>query len=160
MTFTRHWGRPGQGGTLTPTDLRDDYLLLPTRARQVPADAVLTLDRRDKPAANERVWLPVKDVEAAYGHQLVEGTVTARKDKYIIVKLGERLSLASLNGAPVISQRTGQVIGALSRGGRLGEQTLLILTPARALRQAMREAESAMPLIDAFAAADNNDKSG
>jgi hypothetical protein len=151
MTFTRHWGKPGKGGTLNPADLREDYLLLPAEASHVPGESILKLDWRNQPAAREPVWLPVKDVDAPQGHRLIEGKVTARQAKYIIVTLNQRLSLASLNGSPVISQKTGRVIGALSRGGRLGESTLLILTPAEALRHAIDRAEGYPPLNEAFA---------
>ena len=153
VTFTRHWGEPGQGGSLAPTDLRDDYLLLPAKQHRVPAKAPLELDPRASPNRNERVWLPVKDIDAANGYRAVKGKVISNQTKkFIVVDLQQQLPLESLNGSPVISQQTGKVVGVLSRGGRLGENTFLILTPVSALRQAIADAEQTIPLTKAFAA--------
>jgi len=78
--------------------------------------------------------------------------VTSRSG-YLIVDLDREVKLTSLNGAPVLSQRSGKVVGALSRGGGTAEGSrLLVLTPASALREAMREAERFPPLEDAFSA--------
>jgi hypothetical protein len=153
ITFTRAWGKPGDGGSMNPPDLREDYLLLPATPRRMPQDAaVLELDERPAPAEGERVWLPVKNVKATHGYRTFAGTVTAAKDTFISVSLDKPLRLASLNGSPVISQKTGKVIGALSRGGRrLDGKTMLVLTPAEALRDAIQRAESTPSLRRSFA---------
>ena len=153
VTFTRHWGEPGAGGSMQPLNLRGDYLLLPAKRSYVPSQAVLELDARPAPERGERVWLPVKAVDSPHGYRPVQGKVISKDtQKFVVVDLGEHLALASLNGSPVISQRTGKVVGALSRGGEIGDRTLLILTPAEALREAIAAADETIPLEEAFEA--------
>ena len=151
-TFTRHWGPPGDGGSLQPADLTGDYLLMPASEGMIPDKSILTLDERPEgPARGERVWLAVKDLEAEHGYRTEPGVVAMSRDKFIVVAPDTSLPLASLNGAPVISQQTGGVIGTLSRGAkRESESDLLVLTPASAIRQALRRAERFPSLEQAF----------
>ena len=131
------WGPPGNDGTDTPTlDLRRDYLLMPVQDR-VPDEQVLELDPRAKPEVKERIWFPDKDKAVPSGYRVVTGTVVAADVKYISVILDQPITLVSQSGSPIISQATGRVIGTLSRGGRERGKTLLILTPASALLEAL-----------------------
>jgi hypothetical protein len=152
VTFTRVWGEPGSGGTMEPLDLRSDYLLLPMSADRLPPHAkALPLDSRDGPAEGEAVWLPVKAVEADHGFRAVAGRVHQAAETFITVNLNQALSLSSLNGSPVISQKTGSVIGTLSRGGRRTDgTTVLVLTPADAIGQAIQSARDKTPLSESF----------
>ncbi|MFN3166696.1 MAG: hypothetical protein ACE37H_06490 [Phycisphaeraceae bacterium] len=45
--------------------------------------------------------------------------------------------LRSQSGSPVISQRTGKVVGVLAAGGTQGDQTGIYLTPARFVAAAL-----------------------
>jgi hypothetical protein len=144
--FTRSWGAIGRGGTDAPAyDLRSDYLLLPVQV-PVPADQVLELDPRSLPEVRERVWFPNKDQAAPLGYRVIPGTVTAAESKYLTVVLDQPLALTSQSGSPVISQTSGQVIGTLSRGGREGRRTVLLLTPAAALLAALTNSLDFRPL--------------
>jgi hypothetical protein len=136
-TFELSWGQPGNGGTDTSTlDLRRDYLLMPVQ-EQLPDEQILELDPRTKPEGKERIWFPNKDKAAPLGYRVVIGTVVVADMKYITVILDQQITLVSQSGSPIISQATGRVIGTLSRGGRERGKTVLLLTPASALLEAL-----------------------
>ena len=150
-TFTRSWGPPGDGGTNErPPDLRTDYWIMPVDAKapetgaaeaKAAAAAALELDPRDKPALGEKVWLPNKNPKARLGFDLVEGAVVETGVKYSLVRLDDDIELGSQSGSPLISQRTGKVIGTLSRGGSKGGKTFLLLAPSAPIARALADAK-------------------
>ena len=150
-SFTRSWGQPGDGGTNgNPPDLRTDYWIMPVDAEapetgaaeaRAAAAAALELDPRDKPALGEKVWLPNKNRKAKLGFDLVEGAVIETGVKYSLVRLTDEIELQSQSGSPIISQRTGKVIGTLSRGGTKDGTTFLLLAPSAPIARALADAK-------------------
>jgi len=135
--FDRSLGPPGSAGLTEPKlDLRPDYLLL---VGHVSASEVKTLelDERPNPEIGEKVWLPNKDPAAESGYRLIPGTVGAAAPTHSAVHFRQAFKLQSQSGSPVISQRTGKVIGTLSRGTETPKGLILFLTPARAILDAM-----------------------
>ena len=57
-----------------------------------------------------------------------------------------RFQLQSQSRSPIISQRTGKVVGTLARKGVINQTWALLLTPARAIRDAIAAA-TANPLL-------------
>src|SRR3990172_8408362 len=148
-TFTSSWGPPGSEGTIQPiVDLRRDYLLMPAPG-DVPADVVLELDRRETPDLGERIWFPNKTPRAELGYEAVEGMVVEADLKYSIVVLDGLIELVLQTGSPIISQKSGRVIGTLSRGGEPHEgKTVLFLAPASGILKALIEANEFPRLQD------------
>lgn len=145
-SFTRSWGPPGNAGTLEPIDLRRDYLLMPAED-EVPAQVLLHLDDRDHPDVGERVWLPDKNFDVQLGFDLVEGRVMEAGQRYLVVQLDRRIKLQSQSGSPILSQRTGNVIGTLSRAQEDQQgRTLLLLAPANSIRAALASQAQMPPL--------------
>ena len=150
-SFTRSWGKPGDGGSNEPSpDLRTDYWIMPVEAKdadggdadaRAAAVAALELDTRDKPALGEKVWLPDKDPKAKHGFNLVEGAVVETDVKYSLVQLAGEIKLQSQSGSPIISQRTGKVIGTLSRGGTRNGKSFLLLAPMAPVARVLADAK-------------------
>lgn len=109
------WDDLGNGGIAGRiNDFRDDDLLMPMS--RLPAGyKALELDDRPLVPQGERVWLPNKQ-DTELGHERVEGTVGPPTLGYVEVKLDRKIRLQSQSGSPIISQKTGKVIGILSRG--------------------------------------------
>ena len=138
-TFTKSWGPPGNAGTTDPIDLRPDYLIMPVEA-DIPKESVLRLDRRLYPKKGERIWFPNKKHKTTLGFEWVGGSVTDANTKFVEVTLDSHIPLQSQSGSPVISIKTGHVIGTLSRGIDEPPQTIIYLCPAAAIREAIRTA--------------------
>ena len=137
-SFTKCWGRPGQLGIhMEAADRTSDYLLL-VYETGMSNIAVLEFDVRDKPDVDERVWVPDKTADATFGYRLVEGVVVDANTLSITIVLDSPIILQSQSGSPVLSQKTGQVIGTLSSYKATPNAPLqLILCPARAIRRVL-----------------------
>jgi hypothetical protein len=143
-TSTVAFGPPGNAGEDSPTsrDYREDYLLLLPETEPVGA-TVLEMDERARTSIGEKVWLPDLVGFGIRKQVLWTGTVADAKPGYVAVLFdsGQNIQLMGASGSPVISQRTGKVIGLLSRGGELDGDSYSLLTPAPGILKAMREAE-------------------
>jgi hypothetical protein len=116
-----------------------DYLILRV-ASGAPSTAVLELDDREKPDLHERLWLPDKSADTPVGYRLVKGEVIEAKATSITIVLDSPITLQSQSGSPVLSQRTGKVIGTLSSYKLATDGPLrLILCPAHAIREALAQ---------------------
>lgn len=145
--FRRSHGPPGRHPQANPIDLRMDYLLLCDE--DIPLDLpILELDLRLLPDRRERIWFPDKDNAASGpdGYKLVSGTVEAAFETHSVVRFDDPIKLQSQSGSPIISQKTGKVIGTLSQGGEDKKGVFIYLTPSHALVTAMRTA-SDEPLL-------------
>jgi hypothetical protein len=143
--FSRSFGKPGSKPARESTDRRCDYLIVfdETESLDLP---LLELDMRLMPEVRERVWLPDKHDNAADGYLLVEGTVLQTDENHSVVRLDRRIPMQSQSGSPIISQKTGKVLGTWSGGSQNESHTFIFLTPASAILKAMREAKD-RPLL-------------
>ena len=145
-TFDKSWGKPGSPGTMKPQiDLRPDHWVMPA-AGDAAARAALELDDRPQPKVGERVWFPDKDQDSPLGFSVIEGTVVEADPKYSAIRLSHNIQLQSQSGSPVISQETGKVIGALSRGGEHEGRSIIVLAPAASLVKVLSDSKLQPPL--------------
>jgi hypothetical protein len=133
-TFTQSWGQPGTAGE--GMDLRSDYLLMPA-PETIPVDLALDLDPRTQPQVNERIWFLNKSDTEELGYELLQGRVVQSDEKYSVVTLDQQIALQSQSGSPFISQSTGKVIGTLSSAEMSGATVRLLLTPSKAILDAL-----------------------
>jgi hypothetical protein len=116
-SFTRSWGRPPAFDPDRPiVDLPKDFLLMPV-AEGVSIPSVLELDPQPRPDLDETVWFSDKDPEAPRGFRPIAGIVAEITDERTTVFLEKPFEPESQSGSPIISQRTGKVIGILAGGG-------------------------------------------
>jgi hypothetical protein len=139
-TSRESWGRPGHEGTYNPLDLRSDYLLLAMTTRCSPPP-LLELDPRQKADLREPIWFPNK-----VSYKSIAGTVTTVCPEYILVTLEAKTDLQSCSGTPIISQRTGKIIGILTGGDAMGQTPLIFCAPSYPIYQAMLNANHCFPL--------------
>ncbi len=144
-TLTKSWGPPGNAGTTEPIDLRPDYLIMPVET-DVPKESVLRLDKRLYPKKGERIWFPNKKHNTPLGFEWVGGSVTDSDIEFIEVTLDRHVPMQSQSGSPVISIKTGRVIGTLSRCIDDPPRTIIYLCPASSIRKAIRTATDHPPL--------------
>lgn len=145
-TSTVAFGPPGNAGVDSPAedvDLRPDYVLLVPESEPVGA-TVLVMDERALPGRGEKVWMP--DAIGAMMEppgELLTGVVDETDRGYIMIRFdrGQHVELMGASGGPVISQRTGKVIGIISRGGKIDGDDIALLTPASGILKAMQDAE-------------------
>ncbi|MEM7782631.1 MAG: hypothetical protein AAF623_04700 [Planctomycetota bacterium] len=104
------------------------------------------LDERERPDVGERVWFPNKTWDDRLGHVFVTGTVEEAIKEYSYVKLDEEIALQSQSGSPIISQKTGKVIGTLSRGGNEEGVIFFILCPAKEIANIIASDPGVVPL--------------
>jgi hypothetical protein len=110
-------------------DASEDYLIF--SGQDVPSTLVaLELDTRKQLENSEPVWLPNKQ-SGEVGYDLVAGYVVYADRDCIYAVFSPAFELQSQSGSPVISQRTGKVIGLLCSGGNENGRTQIYLTPAR-----------------------------
>jgi hypothetical protein len=139
--FDKSLGKPGNAGVTEPkVDLRADYWLLPAEG-DAAARAALEFDTRVKPETGERVWFPDKDPNAPLGFSVVEGTVMESEENFVVVQLAHDVKFQSQSGTPILSQRTGKVLGLFSRGGQHNGHSFVVLAPAAALAKAIADAK-------------------
>lgn len=110
-------------------DASDDFLIF-AGTGSPPEIKSLELDTRKRLEQLEPVWLPNK-ARAGEGYELLEGYVLMADRGRILTVFRPAFKLQSQSGTPVISQRTGRVIGILTAGAsdRTGK-TEIVLTPA------------------------------
>jgi len=145
-TAVRALGAPGDEGVVTKTrvDLRTDHLILTLDAPPKTAPRgieVLAMDEREKADEGERIWFPFEDILDSRGRELVEGSVTSASAEGSIITLDREIFLSGESGSPIISQRTGRVIGTLSRSGEEKGKTIMIIAPGASIVAKMRQAE-------------------
>ncbi len=145
--FAHSFGKPGDGGTSEPYDLRRDYLILVPKS-PVQEEA-LWLDERIKPNVGEKVWFPDKTWDLPSGLVWVSGYVEESEAVFSVVVLDRPIELQSQSGSPIISQETGKVIGTLARGGSENGVTRLILCPSRGIADAIAAEPEPIPLQEA-----------
>jgi hypothetical protein len=149
--MSKSWGPPGDGGksdTQRVIDLRSDYHLLPV-SEAVPDDVVLDLDPRALPEINEPIWFPDKDPMAESGYQIVSGKVVAASAAFHTVELDRRIKPVSQSGSPIISQRTGKVLGIRGRVMMFGNGKIhLYLVPSRSLLDRLEKEKETPALQD------------
>lgn len=149
--FTHSLGAPGDGGQVGPDvfDLRRDYFIIVGDEPATVDCQPLELDDRPRPKVGERVWLPNKDADAPEGYEMVAGFVDEVADEYIGIELDDEIQLQSQSGSPIISQRTGKVLGTLARGGSDGGKTFLRLCPAKGILEVIAANPPTMKLEQA-----------
>jgi hypothetical protein len=62
---------------------------------------------------------------------------------YLLCHLTKPYDLMGLSGSPLVSQRSGKVIGTLSRGAKEASQTVILAAPGAAILAAIAKAEEA-----------------
>ncbi len=139
-TSTRCWGQPGQEGCYQPVDLRSDYLLLVVEGK-IPSQKVLQLSGRSGCAEGEKVWFPNKNPLSPHGHDRIEGTVAEAQNTFLKVILDREIDLNARSGTPVLSEKTGKVIGILTGGETRGNRSVLYLAPASSIHKALKAHE-------------------
>ncbi len=142
----------------TPDGLEDTLVIARLRSAQAGAD--LTIGERADPRAR-RTYLPLADapplpgtpaIIAGYAAgELTELAATAAGDcqrPFVCFESGTPI-LGGLSGSPIVSTRTGEVLGVLvaSPGRqRTSGPYVIIATPASAVRAAMRLVLPQLPL--------------
>jgi hypothetical protein len=117
-------------------DASADFLLF--TADHVPTGLrPLELDSRDRFEKQEPVWLVNKDAMRPPGYELLEGYLHSADRDCVYAVFEPAFELRSQSGSPVISQRTGKVVGVLAAGGSEDDQTGIYLTPARHVAAAL-----------------------
>jgi hypothetical protein len=96
------------------------------------------------------MWFPNKSPQAELGYVVVEGTAVEADPKHSVVLVDQGIQLVSQSGSPIVSQKSGQVIGTLSPGGKAPRQTVLVLAPANGILKALAEANEFRLLNDAI----------
>ena len=89
------------------------------------------MDDRPFPERGERVWMPdAIDAMIQPPGRLLTATIEEVDDGYVMIKFdrGQGVELGGTSGTPVISQRTGNVIGMISREGEVRGDTHALLT--------------------------------
>jgi hypothetical protein len=121
--FSTSVGQPGTGINHEENDYSSDYLIM--HAPGVPEKGALFFD--DKPGAvKDRVWLPNKDMAAVDGYERVEGVIVEVGPTHCAVEFDKPLRLQSQSGSPLISIKTGRVVGVLAAAdARNGKQVVL-----------------------------------
>jgi hypothetical protein len=147
--FSHSYGPPGNAGNEVTGDLRPDFLLFAGEDVGT-SHTVLELDPRSKPEIGEKVWFPNKDSGQDWGHRMLTGKVEEAEAEYSLVRLDNYITLTSQSGSPVISQRTGKVIGTFSRGGRDRGRTVLLLCPSRGILDMIERKPEKIPLAQAI----------
>ena len=118
------------------------------RQRAARDVAILELDVRERPDMNERVWLPDKDEESKGGYRVADGTVVEIGAGYVAVQFDKPIKLQSQSGSPIISRKTGKVVGTLSRGGDVDGKSFILLAPSSGILQAMKNAKDTPAVRD------------
>lgn len=93
-------------------DFRDDDLLLAV-SRLPKGYIALELDGRKPLPIGEKVWLPYETATGSVSRRT--GIISSWDPGYVEVRLDEELQVTSHSGTPVISEKTGKVVGLLSR---------------------------------------------
>ena len=144
-TFTRSWGRPGDGPTFKPLDLTSDYFLM-LADTAIPRTLALELDARAQPLVGERIWFPNRTSAAKVGYQLVSGTVVQTHTNYVTIRLHTPIFPEWQGGSPVLSRLTGKVIGIFTGWeSKEGEVLDIYLTPSWAIRRALATPHDLLP---------------
>jgi len=138
--FDKLLGAVGKGFEAGPGeelgDAGADFLLF--TADNVPTGLrPLELDTRDRLEKREPVWLVNKDAMQPPGYELLEGYLHSADRDCVYAVFEPAFELRSQSGSPVISQRTGKVVGVLAAGGSQDDQTGIYLTPARHVAAAL-----------------------
>jgi|Deesub1362A_J573_1020465.scaffolds.fasta_scaffold00927_5 hypothetical protein len=125
-------------------DLRLDYLLLEV-PQPVPRGLVLQPDRRGAPLVGERVWLYSG---AGDGPARYQGVVYAVDEYAAWVVMEEGLDPAGMSGSPLISARTGKVVGMAVAAGWQQGRAVVGMHPIGSLVAKARASEGALLLED------------
>jgi hypothetical protein len=149
ITFTHCYCRPETYDDSNPFDKKTDYLVF---SNEKPDGKIQTLelDRRGRADKNERVWLPNKDASAPNGYTLIAGTVTMPRASSSMITFDDTFELQSQSGSPIISQKTGKVIGTLSSGGDSAGTTSIMIAPAKPILDAIDATPGHKPLQDSI----------
>lgn len=131
LEFQNCLGKPEIRGLNTYSDLEHDFLVLPVTCPPSKQYSVLEIDTRSKINSGEKLLFPNKDNSKELGYTWIPAIVTADHGKYINIKLIKSIRLQSQSGSPVISKRTGKVIGMLSTGKQNNGEITLSLCPVR-----------------------------
>ncbi|MGD8463814.1 MAG: serine protease [Anaerolineae bacterium] len=106
--FDTLWGAPG--GSLTPTNLALDYLLLRVDG-SIESRFLLRPDPRGGPQLGERV-LVYSGVAGRGGEpRVLPGTVQSATATAVWVLMDDLFNPSQMSGSPLISQHTGRVVG-------------------------------------------------
>lgn len=139
-TSNKSFGLPGREGSYNPMDFSHDYFLMDVKEKIHP-QYVLELDDRKTAEIGERIWFPNKN-----NGDLEEGTISHLNPGYLAIILDKVTNLQSRSGTPIISQRTGKVVGILSAGGNQNNKTMMYLTPSPHISEAIKKAKQHYPL--------------
>lgn len=143
-TSVSSWGMPGHEGDYSSLDLRSDYLLTVVEGPVDPQN-LLELELANI-EVGERIWFPNKNAKAPQGYDLIEGSVTEATGTYLLITLDRVVDLQSRSGSPILSQRTGKVIGILTGGNKKNNHSIIFLTPSSSIYKALLEAQQ-YPLL-------------
>lgn len=145
---TKAFGTPGRTVDWDADfkDLRLDYLLLKPDAD--PKDVtVLEFDPRpqDQYKIGERVWFPLQPSQGPM--RIVGGEVTVVRRGQITVRLDDpKAKPTACSGSPIISQKSGKVIGLLAAGGEIMDRMFIQIAPAPGIVKAIERAEKSGPI--------------
>lgn len=141
---TRTFSRPGRQPDAMFERLRDDYLLLTPDEPPRGVEPMELDDRAAGPDVAEPVWFPLPDARAPGGVRWIPGAVDASGHDALEVLLGEEgVALRGTSGSPVVSGRTGRVVGLVS-GERVARGlTRVLVAPIGGVRRALIENDAA-----------------
>jgi len=147
INFDKCLGKPVRQEETDSLDGDTDFVLLTADQTEIDRP-VLTLDERIKPEQGEPVWLPNKNEKSATGYTLIEGEVIQATPKYSVIHFKTPFTIASQSGSPVISRKTGKVIGLLARGGAQDGGVTIAIAPSKPILDALTNEKDIYALKD------------
>lgn len=144
-TFRVSYGRPARTAISLMRHAADDFLLLPGGA--LPANTTaLKLESIARYEPGTRLWFPNKSREVEAGYTWIDATVVEDSGAWIEVRLGEKITIQSQSGSPVLNATTGRVIGMVQGAEEQNGRTMLYLCPARSLVKFLGRKQRLYPL--------------
>jgi outer membrane protein assembly factor BamB len=117
-------------------NLQNDFILLPVAGEPVTEQQLLSIDGRTLPSEGEAVIVPVRsnaDSMGSTGMATVGGIVKQARQNYHTIVLYREIPVAGLSGTPVLSKKTGKVIGVVTGAPSRPVARVLFIAPAFAI---------------------------
>jgi hypothetical protein len=144
-TFRVSYGRPARSAITLMRHAADDFLLMPGGALPENTTA-LKLESVARYEPGTRLWFPNKNRDVEIGHTWIDATVVEDAGAWIEVRLGEKITVQSQSGSPVLNAATGKVVGMVQGAEEQQGRTVLFLCPARGLVKFLGRKQRLYPL--------------